>query len=191
MSTDRAPVNAHTTPRSGWLARAFPHPVLSILLALSWLVLSHSLALVHLLSAAVMGWLLPRLLRGFLIDTSAVHWPSVLRLTIVVLVDIVKSNLMVARITLGSLKGIQPAWVPVALQSDHPQVNALLASIITMTPGTVSAVVDNQRREILVHALNCDDPAALALDIQQRYEAPLLRIFADPHATPNLEETSL
>ena len=183
MSTDRAPVNAHTKPRPGWLARAFPHPVLSVLLALSWLALSQSLALVHLLSGAVMGWLLPHLLRGFLLDTSAVHWPSVLRLTMVVLVDIVKSNLTVARITLGSLQGIQPAWVPVALQSDHPQVNALLASIITMTPGTVSAVVDNQRREILVHALNCDDPAALALDIQQRYEAPLLRIFGSARTT--------
>ena len=183
MSTNRAPATAHTTPSLGWLARAFPHPVLSVLLGLSWLALSHSLALVHLLSATLMGWLLPYLLRGFLIETNAVHWPSVLRLTVVVLVDIVKSNLTVARITLGSLKGIQPAWVPVALQSDHPQVNALLASIITMTPGTVSAVVDNQRREILVHALNCDDPDALALDIQQRYEAPLLRIFGGARAT--------
>lgn len=191
MSTDRTPINAPTTPSPGWLARAFPHPVLSILVALSWLALSHSLALVHLLSAAAMGGLLPHLLRGFLIDTGAVHWPSALRLTLVVLWDIVKSNLTVARITLGSLGGIQPAWVPVALQSDHPQVNALLASIITMTPGTVSAVVDNQRREILVHALSCDNPAALALDIQQRYEAPLLRIFAITRTASNLEETSL
>jgi len=175
MSTDRAP--ASTTPGPGLLTRIFPHPALSVQLALSWLVLSHSLAFVHLLSAALLGWFLPRLLRGFLADASALHWPSVFRLTVVVLWDIVKSNITVARITLGSLKGIQPAWVPVALQTDHPRVNMLLASIITMTPGTVSAVVYSERREILVHALSCDDPAALALDIQQRYEAPLLRIF--------------
>jgi multicomponent K+:H+ antiporter subunit E len=193
MSTDRtpAPLTAKTTPDPGLLIRIFPHPVLSIQLALSWLVLSHSLAFVHLLSAALLGWLLPRLLRGFFADASALHWPTVLRLTGVVLWDIVKSNITVARITLGSLKGIQPAWVAVPLQSDHPRVNALLASIITMTPGTVSAVVCSHRHEILVHALNCDDPAALALDIQQRYEAPLLRIFGSECAPlPSPQETS-
>lgn len=188
MSTNRAP--ASTTPGPGLLTRIFPHPALSIQLALSWLVLSHSLAFVHLLSAALLGWLLPRLLRGFLADASALHWPTVLRLTGVVLWDIVKSNITVARITLSSLKAIQPAWVPVALQTDHPRVNMLLASIITMTPGTVSAVVYSHRREILVHALNCDDPGALARDIQQRYEAPLLRIFGNECAPlANVQET--
>jgi multicomponent K+:H+ antiporter subunit E len=189
MSTDRAP--ARTKPGPGLLGRLFPHPALSVQLALIWLVLSHSLAFVHLLSAALLGWLLPRLLRGFLADANALHWPSVFRLSGVVLWDIVKSNITVARITLSSLKAIQPAWVAVALQSDNPRVNMLLASIITMTPGTVSAVVYSHRREILVHALSCDDPAALALDIQQRYEAPLLRIFASecaPH--PNAQEAS-
>ncbi len=181
MFAKRAP--APGTPKSGLLARSFPHPVLSIQLGLSWLVLSHSLAFVHLLSAAMMGWLLPHLLRGFLSDASPLHWPSVFRLTGVVLWDIVMSNITVARITLGSLKTLQPAWVTVTLQTEHPRVNALLASIITMTPGTVSAVVYPQRREILVHALNCDDPQAMARDIQQRYEAPLLRIFGSECAS--------
>ncbi len=193
MPTDRAPVSASAklTASPSLLKRMFPHPALSIQLALTWLALSHSLAFVHLVSAALLGWLLPHLLRGFLADASALHWPSVFRLTGVVLWDIVKSNITVARITLGSLKAIQPAWVPVPLQSDHPRVNMLLASIITMTPGTVSAVVYSDRREILVHALSCDDPAALALDIQQRYEAPLLRIFGSECAPPpNAEETS-
>lgn len=189
MPTDRAPVSGAPIP--GLLTRIFPHPALSLLLALSWLALSHSLALVHLLSAALMGWLLPHLLKGFLGGASALHWPTVLRLTGVVLWDIVKSNITVARITLGSLKAIQPAWVPVTLQSNHPRVNTLLASIITMTPGTVSAVVYSDRRQILVHALNCDDPAALALDIQQRYEAPLLRIFSsEVEPLSNAQETS-
>ena len=37
---------ATTAARRGWL----PHPILSALLAASWLALSHSLAVVHLLS---------------------------------------------------------------------------------------------------------------------------------------------
>ncbi|MBN4658972.1 Na+/H+ antiporter subunit E, partial [Escherichia coli] len=81
------------------------------------------------------------------------------------------------RLTLGPLQRVQPAWVYVPLASDHARVNALLASIITMTPGTVSAVVDEEQRRLLVHVLNTDDPAALVADIKVRYEAPLLRVF--------------
>jgi multicomponent K+:H+ antiporter subunit E len=166
--------SAEATPR--WRVW-FPHPVLSLLLAGTWLALSHSLALVHLLTAVLLGWGLPRLLAPFLGTASRVHWPSAVRLIFVVLWDIVVANVTVARLTLGPMQRLQPAWLRVPLASNHPSVNALFASIITMTPGTVSAVVDEERGEIRVHALNCDDAAAMVADMKARYEAPLLRIF--------------
>jgi multicomponent K+:H+ antiporter subunit E len=95
----------------------------------------------------------------------------------VVLGDIVMSNITVARIVLNPASDPQPAWVEVPLEAEHPTAVALLASIITMTPGTVSCVVDEQRRSILVHALDCSDAADMAAQIKQRYEAPLRRIF--------------
>ncbi len=160
-------------PRSG----LFPHPVLSTLLAASWLALSHSLALVHLLSALLLALVVPRMIGPFLGTSSPVHWPVAGRLVLVVLWDILVSNITVARITLGSMQTPRPAWLHVPLTSDHPRVNALLASIITTTPGTVSMTIDEDRRSILVHALNCDDPQAMVHDIKSRYEAPLMRIF--------------
>lgn len=161
---------------TGW-RRVFPHPVLSLLLAATWLALSHSLALVHGLSALLIAWGLPRLLAPVLGEASRLHWPTLVRLVLVVLWDIVVSNVTVARLTLGSMRTPQPAWLRVPLATDHPRVNALFASIITTTPGTVSMVIDEQRREILVHALNCDDPQAMVRDMKDRYETPLLRAF--------------
>lgn len=160
-------------PASGW----FAHPVLSVLLGVSWLALSHSLEPVHLLSALLIGLIVPRLLRPFLTQASAVHWPTAMRLMGVVLWDIVVSNLVVAKLVLGPLDRMQPGWIPVPLASRHHRVNALFASIITTTPGTVSAVIDEEKGVILVHALNCDDAAAMAADMKKRYEAPLLRAF--------------
>ncbi len=165
-----------SAPPSGW-RRQWPNPLMSLLLALSWLALSHSLALVHLLSAVLLGWVVPRLVQPFLGPASRIHWGAAIRLLLVVLRDIVVSNLTVARLVLGPMSRPQPAWFAVPLASDHAMVNALLASIITTTPGTVSAVVDEQRRQILVHALDCSDAAAMVEDIRQRYEAPLLTIF--------------
>ncbi len=158
----------------GW----FAHPVLSLLIAATWLLLQQSLAVPQLITAAVLGLLLPRLLHGFLGPATRLRAPgTVLRFTALVLWDIVVSNLTVARLVLDPRANPQPAWVPVPLALTHPTAITLLAAVITTTPGTVSCVVDEERREILVHALDCADPAELAAQIKHRYEAPLMEIF--------------
>jgi multicomponent K+:H+ antiporter subunit E len=167
------PPNAPPERQRGWC----DHPILSVLLGLSWLALSQSLAPVHLLSAVLIGVIVPRLVGPLLPAAEAVHWPTVWRLTLVVLWDIVISNIAVARLVLGPMSALKPAWLKVPLDSTHPRVNALFASIITTTPGTVSAVIDEQQGVIWVHALNCDDAAGMVSDMKQRYEAPLLRAF--------------
>ena len=56
-------------------------------------------------------------------------------------------------------------------------MNSLLAMIVTTTPGTVTAGIDQQRGDILVHSLNTSDTAFEIQDIKTRYEQPLIRIF--------------
>lgn len=166
----------NTPPKTpaGWLS----HPVLSLLLAGAWLLLQQSLAVPQLISAAVLGLVLPRMLHGFLGPGTRLRAPgTALRFAGVVLWDIVASNLTVARLVLNPASRPQPAWVPVPLALTNPTAITLLATIITTTPGTVSCVVDEERGEILVHALDCADPAGMAAQIKQRYEAPLLEIF--------------
>ena len=167
-TTDRLPLR-----KASW----FAHPVLSVLLGASWLALSHSLEPVHLLSALLIGLIVPRLLHPFLAPADRIDWLAALRLSAVVIKDIVLSNITVARLVLGPMSTPQPAWLPVPLATDHPRINALFATIITTTPGTVSCVVDEQRHLILVHALNCDDAQAMIDDMKNRYEAPLMQIF--------------
>lgn len=160
--------------RAGW----FGHPWLSMLLALLWLLMQQSLAPAHLLSAVVLALLVPRLVHGFLGPASRVHSVSAaMRLCAVVLWDIVVSNVVVARIVLDPTSRPEPGWVPVDLDTRDPMAVTLFASIITMTPGTVSCVVDDERWQILVHALDCDDPQAMAAQMKQRYEQPLRQIF--------------
>ena len=160
--------------RPGWL----PHPVLSLVLGLAWLLLQRSLAPAQLLWAIVLALAVPRLAHGLIGDSVRVRsLGTMLRLTGVVLWDIVVSNLTVARLTLDPRAEPQPAWVDFPLTATHPTAVTLLATIMTITPGTVSCVVDEARRTILIHALDCDDTAALVAQIRQRYERPLCRIF--------------
>lgn len=158
-------------------ARWFAHPWLSALLAVSWLLLQHTLIPFHLISAVLIGVLVPRLLHNFLPAATPMRLLPALRLFVVVLWDIVISNVTVARLVLGPMSVPHPAWVTVPLDLQHPAAVSLLASIITTTPGTVSCTIDEERRHILVHALNCDDPQQMAADIKARYERPLMDIF--------------
>jgi multicomponent K+:H+ antiporter subunit E len=156
----------------------FPHPVLSVLLALAWLALQQSAAVSHLITAVVLGWGLPRLLHGFLGPAVQVRrWGLALRFTALVLYDIVVANVAVARLVLSPSARPQPAWVWVPLDTAHPTAISLLATVITTTPGTVSCIVDEAGGGILVHALDCADPAAAAADMKSRYERPLMEIF--------------
>lgn len=155
-----------------------PHPVLSVLLAASWLLLQQTLTLPHLMAAAALGLVIPRLISSFLGLRVKVRSPrTVVTLVLVVLWDIVVSNATVARIVLNPWSRPHPAWVRVSLDIRQPNAVALLATIITTTPGTLSCIVDDVRAVIWVHALDCSDPAALVAQIKHRYEHPLKEIF--------------
>ena len=116
--------------------------------------------------------------RPFLSDLPSVRRPmAALRLLFVVTYDIVMANIAVARLILGSPSKLKPAFVQVPLELTNPMSISLLASIITMTPGTVSSDLSEGNTSLLVHALDCCDSDALVAEIKQRYEKPLLEIF--------------
>ena len=100
-----------------------------------------------------------------------------LRLAVVVLWDMLLSNIEVARRILGPEKAITPGfvWVPLELTNIHG-ITAL-ASIITLTPGTLSAELSADRRHLLVHCFNLKEAEATVATIKHRYETPLKEIF--------------
>lgn len=155
----------------------FPHPFISFTLAVSWLMLMHSVEAAHLLLALLVAIIFPKLTQFFIQPAERLHWPTVFRLFGVVLWDILVANIRVAIQVVGPLHKLHPKWVRVPLETRHPQVNTLLALIITTTPGTVSAGLDEDQSNILVHALSTDDPEAVIEEIKQRYEQPLIKIF--------------
>lgn len=171
-ATPRPPRPAE--PPLGW----WPHPALSVLLAAVWLLLQQSLALPNLLAALALAFFVPRWVHGFIGEaTHPRSLGTILRFSALVLWDIVVSNIAVARIVLSPSSNPQPLWIEIPLATQHPTAITLLATVITMTPGTVSCVVDDARGKIVVHVLDCTDGPALVAQIKQRYEEPLMEIF--------------
>lgn len=164
--------------KNSFLDRILPHPFVFVIVGLSWLMLNHSIDLFDLMVAVVLALVIPKLIQPFIIRTPNIHWILALKLFFVVFWDIIICNIRVAKQVLGPLDQLHPKWYRVPLETNHEHVNTLLAMIITTTPGTVSAGIDQERGDILVHSLNTDDPEADILDIKTRYEAPLMAIFS-------------
>ena len=159
-------------------SRLLPAPGLSLVLWVSWLMLNESVSAGHLLLGAALALVVPWFTERYRPDKPALRGAlTACRLALVVLADIVKSNLIVARQVLGPESRVRPAfvWVPLDIRDPHGIV--ALAAIITLTPGTLSSDLSEDRRHLLVHALHVDDAEALVDDIKQRYESPLREIF--------------
>lgn len=162
-----------TSFRENWL----PHPFVSVIVALSWVMLAHSLEATTLFMAILLGIFIPRLVKPFIAYTPDINWLLALKLFFVVVWDIIISNIRVAKLVLGPPDKLHPKWFRFPLETEHEQVNVLLALIITTTPGTVTAGIDQDRGDILVHALSSDDTEIDIQQIKDRYEKPLMMIF--------------
>jgi len=159
-----------------------PQPLTSAVLAAGWLLLA-GFSAAHLVVAIVIALALPWFTQRFVGEAMGRvrGWRGLVRavrFTLLVTWDIVVANMVVARLVLGPPQRLRPAWVEVPVDLEQPLAISLFASIITMTPGTVSSDLSDDRRRLLVHVLDTADPAALAADIKARYERPLAEIFA-------------
>ncbi|GHC23797.1 MULTISPECIES: Na+/H+ antiporter subunit E [Gemmobacter] len=161
------------------LRKILPHPGLSALLILTWLLLVNDFKWGSLVFATILAICIPWLTAPFWPDRPVVkNWLAAAEFVLIVLYDIVKSNITVALIVLFKPKSqIHPLWVTVPLDLRTPEAITVLAGTITMTPGTVTADMSADGRSLLVHCLDATDADAIRDDIKSRYETRLMRIF--------------
>ncbi|MBV0934538.1 Na+/H+ antiporter subunit E [Marinobacterium weihaiense] len=159
--------------------RWLPMPLHSLLLLVVWLLLNNTVSPGHLVLGTVLALIIPLLCAPLQTTQPRVVRPLLaLRYTLKVLVDIVVANIEVAILVLGPMRRLQPGFVAVPLEITADLPVTLLASTVSLTPGTVSAEVSEDRQWLYVHALNLTDEQALIDTIKTRYEAPLKEIFA-------------
>lgn len=160
------------------MARLLPHPILSPTLTGLWLLLVNSITPGQIVLGLLLGWMIPLLTQRFWPEVVTIHKPfTLLRYIGILLWDIIMANFTVARLILGDLDRLKPVFIQLPLSVTSDLAISLLANSITLTPGTVSARLSEDRRYLLIHALNEADPDTLIATIKQRYERPLQEIF--------------
>jgi multicomponent K+:H+ antiporter subunit E len=155
-------------------------PVLTGVLLLMWLLLNDTVSLGHVLfglllavvlacASGVLRPLKPRIRRARL----------VLVLLLLVLYDIVRSNIGVARIVLHLVGGreVHSGFVKIPLALTDPHGLAVLAGIVTATPGTIWVDHDVATSTLTLHVLDLTSEQHWIDWVKGRYETLLVRIF--------------
>lgn len=162
------------------MSRWLPYPLFSACLAAMWLVLEGSAAPAQVALGALLGaggGLLLARLQPPLGRAHRRFW-TVAVLFALMFADIVRSNIAVGRIALyPRTRGRTAGFLELPLALRHPGGLAVLACVITATPGTSWARYDAQRNVLTIHVLDLVDEHAWIKQFKERYERRLMEIF--------------
>ena len=161
------------------LSRLLPTPGRSAILLVIWLMLNVTVSLGHIILGAVFAIAIPLLCAPLQIPQPRIKKPfKALKYFFMVLGDVVVANVQVAILVLGPMSRIKPGFVAVPLDLTDIIPITMLASTVTMTPGTVTAELSKDKRYLYVHVLQMpDDEQEVIRLIKDRYESAIKEMF--------------
>lgn len=161
------------------MKRLFPYPLLTVLLFLFWLFLNQSVSLGQILLGSLLS-------TGAALALSALRLPgarvrnvkAIVLLSFMVLRDSIRSNFAVARLILRpESPGYTSGFMTINLDMRNQYGLAMLAMIITATPGTLWVNYDSSNGALMIHVLDLVDEETWIKTIKHGYERLLMEIF--------------
>ena len=161
------------------MRRWLPFPLLATGLLAMWLLLNESVAPGAVILGGILALGASWALMALRPAKAKVRRPGVaVRLALMVVTDIVRSNIAVARIIFGlGRRDRRSGFVRIPLELRDPYGLTALACIITATPGTLWIEYDSETEAVLIHVLDLVDEEAWVRLIKSRFEQRLLEIF--------------
>ena len=150
----------------------------SILLALVWAAITASFSPANIVFGFVLGAVALSLVREQ--APSRRYFMRPLRVVLLALLfirELIVSAWRVAKLVLSPTMVLKPGIFAHPLKVDQDFEITLLANLITLTPGTLSVDVSEDRRFLFIHAIDCSDPEATVGEIEQGFERKILEAF--------------
>ena len=152
--------------------------LINLVLALVWVVVTGSFSLLNLLFGFLLGAGALYLIRQ---QVGSVGYLSrARRITVLFLLFVKELFLSAWRVlvlVLTPRMDLKPGIFAYHLRVDSDFEITLLANLITLTPGTLSVDVSEDRSTLYVHAIDCADPGATRADIAHGFEAKIMEAF--------------
>ncbi len=153
-------------------------PVLpTLMLALVWVAATGRLTILDFLVGYGLGFLALRIL-GPSVASGRWGWRTwkVVPLLLFFLKEVLVSGLRVALDVVAPHPGITAGVVAVPLELESEMEIAVLANMITLTPGTLSLDVAPDRSTLYVHSLYAEDPDEVRRSVKEGFERRILEV---------------
>jgi multicomponent Na+:H+ antiporter subunit E len=152
--------------------------LINILLSLTWAAVSGSFTFLNLLFGFLLGAAALSFIRTEIGSLNYfVRARRIVSLSILFLYELVLSSVRVAMTVMAPRLDVKPGIVAYPMKVDRDFEITLLANLVTLTPGTLSVDVSEDRRTLYIHALDAADPDQLRRDIAEGFERKILEAF--------------
>jgi multicomponent Na+:H+ antiporter subunit E len=150
----------------------------NILLALAWMALTGTYTAGGFFTGALVGFFVLWITRrgrgttGYLTKVRAVAGFIAFFFR-----ELVLANLRVAHDVLTPRHYMTPGILAVPLDVESDLEITVLATVISLTPGSLSLHLADDRRTLYVHAMYVDNPEALVREIKEGFERRVREVF--------------
>ncbi len=151
-----------------------------LVLALMWAAVTGSFTFGNILFGGVIGFVALWLMRDRIAQPTLYRkFARAISLSGLFLYELSLSALRVAILVVRpDMKShLKPAIIGYPLRVKSDREITLLANLITLTPGTLSVDVSNDRKVLYVHALSAPDRDKLIADIAGGFEQKIMEVF--------------
>ncbi|PVY75771.1 multisubunit sodium/proton antiporter MrpE subunit [Tamilnaduibacter salinus] len=150
----------------------------NLLLALAWVALSGSVTGMNLLAGFLFGYLALMVLQNQIpvLKGYSRRIPRLGAFLVFFLKELVKSNVRVAYDIATPVWYMNPGVIAFPLEARTDMEIMFLSSVISLTPGTLSLDVSDDRRVLFIHAMFLQDEDQLRNDLRE-LEHRILKIM--------------
>ncbi|WP_117160932.1 Na+/H+ antiporter subunit E [Paraliobacillus sp. X-1268] len=151
--------------------------LLNLSIALIWMLLTSQFTFSSFLIGYVIGVLLLYLFRRFLqFDIYFSKIIAFAKLVILFLKEMVIANIDVARIIITPRLKMNPGIIAYPTELKSGLEVTLLASLITLTPGTLVMAFSDDQKTLYIHTLDIDSKEAVVAGIKSTFEKGILEV---------------
>ncbi len=152
--------------------------IFNLLLAIVWVAVTGSASFINLVFGFVLAAIALAIVRssyGGVLYLGRAR--RILALLVLFICELAKSVWAVAVAVMSPRIDVKPGIFAFPLTVDRDFEITLLANLITLTPGTLSVDVSDDRKMLYVHALDCSDPEAIRRGIADGFERRIMEAF--------------
>ncbi len=152
--------------------------ILNIIISMIWAFLHTSYTASDFLVGFVLGAILICLFSSTTDQHSfyLVRVCRILKLALIFLIELVKACFQVLYQVLQPELKIKPGIIKMDISLESPEEIALLANMITLTPGTLTVEVAHDNKALYIHTLVIDDAHAICQGIRNSFEANIKKV---------------